>query len=179
MNRLMLLVLAVSAFCATVYGADTSVKERAVKVGDATYYLHAGNDDKCQTATFRDGSIDVTCQDGKNMAVVNSIRGCMESSGDGYCGKNVHYQTYLSGSQLNCPNGKSYSITSGVLGDNECVQHGDLKVCQTSDGKLFGSASCKNGCDNTRGGGCCMLGVQGCMVGIILPPELAREPKKP
>lgn len=164
-------VIGIAMCCTTASGADTSVKAtsaKSVKVGDATYYLHAGSDNECMTTTLRDGSTDVTCSDGINAAVLNSVHGCLDSAGDGYCGRNVPYRSDLSGSQLNCPDGKSYSITSGVISDNHCLFTGDTKICRTLDAERYAEATCKDGCGNTRrGGGCCRISDRGCPLGIL------------
>lgn len=160
--RGLLAALVITTCCTPVLGA-TGEASKTIKLGDTTYHLHAGSDDECETALLTDGSTEVTCKDGTDVAILNSRHGCLDSSGDGYCGKDVPYRPELSGSQLNCPDGASYFLSSGVLLDNDCSFKGETKVCRTSDGEQYAEATCRDGCGNTRRTGvCCNIGTRGC-----------------
>ena len=160
MNRLLIPIVAIAA-CTAAPGAAKSVK-----VGGATYYLHTNSDGgRCRTRDLRDGVTEIVCREGPNMAALNTELGCLDSEGAGYCGKGVPHRAALSGSQLNCPGGRSFFLFSGVASDNNCRSVGGEKSCQTSDGKGYARANCAGGClETAAGGGCCSVG-QGCPPG--------------
>ena len=121
------------------------------------YYIDTGTGSgSCSTVVQLDGTTTVTCVDGSDTASVHSIKGCDGSTGHGYCAFDEPYETW-SGSQLNCPNGANYNLSSGQ-GYQTCERSGSgsgaSMTCSTGTQNVA-QADCENGCGSSSGTGCC------------------------
>ncbi|GEM_PF-2832253 len=158
-----LLLLAVLTVVFPAFAVQTELQ-----AGTATYYLHTNTvGGQCTVTLLPNGSVNVECVDGDDVAAANSVSGCTNSAGRGYCAKDFPPPTQaMSGSQLNCEN-DSYNMHSGVEGENNCqVESGSSKRCESNKGDSYAEATCENGCGNSAGSGCCCkVGTAGCGTG--------------
>jgi hypothetical protein len=138
--------------------------ETRIEVGSDTYYLHTNTPGgSCSTRYLGDTSPEAVCSDGDTVVVLNTVRGCLDSTPRGYCAKNEPHVGNATGSQLNCPAGVSYWTHSGKPGDNHCIYEGGFKLCESSDGSHYAEADCVEGCLRSGGAGvCCKAGTDGC-----------------
>jgi len=157
--------LALGAGCVLMFASPALAAEAQTGTPAGTFYLHTGTRaGMCKSWPVGDGlSSTIECSDGANRATLTSDRGCLESSGSGYCGRDIPWSARLGGSQLNCPHGVSYFLFSGVAADNQCHWTDGAKLCETTDHTGSASASCADGCDDTASGGdCCNISTPGC-----------------
>lgn len=137
-----------------------------VTVGDHAFYVETGTaEGRCISREVQEGSRETVCTDGQNVAAVSTLSGCLDSSGTGYCAKDLRRPAGLAGSQLTCIGGVSYFLLVGP--EARCTQSAGSKACRTTDGSSTAFADCADGCGSTTGAGnCCRAGTSGC------PPEM-------
>jgi hypothetical protein len=128
-----------------------------MNIGGTTYFnkTHTAGG-QCWVTFETDDTITFTCGDGPNWAAMNTGLRCAASSGSGSCG-NVDDMSADSVNQLNCSDGTTYNLSSGVEGKNNCdAGTGGTKRCEESQGSNnFAVASCTTGCGASGGSGCC------------------------
>ena len=140
-----------------------------LNAGANSYYLDtftAGG--QCIVTMEQNGSVTVQCAEGGSSVRANSATGCGVSLGGAGCAINTNAAG--SSNQLNCTgqgeSGKSYNISSGKIGDNNCTQDNSSQMtCRGSGSNTnsFASATCENGCGPSGGNGCCCeVGTSSC-----------------
>ena len=136
-------------------------------VEDQTFKISTGTGEgKCLVQDNGEFGKDITCTDGADMAIANSLLGCTERYGKGTCipvaKKKFKGVGHFS---VSCPDSKIFIINTSDEGGGECSLdiHDDQifgAYCQDVDGNSASMICGKDGkiwgCDRTTGAGSCM-----------------------
>ena len=161
----------VGVFC--MFIAASSLHAALAYVEDAkeiTYTVKSGTTGgSCHVKDLGNEGIQTVCKHGANFGKFNTLTGCVETNGLGFCAKGVWPDNPPRAAlQLNCTaEGEDYNLGTGS-GGGSCGMDGGTMTCTETIEQTTNSATanCTDGCQSsTNSGCCCREGTTGCGTG--------------